>query len=156
MATPPMMEIGPGRLRWNGQTLAPGAEVPPEVLRGLGQRKDAAGQPLDEWHIPGFEACTRPVKGSAWVRPSPGAGDPLLDDLGAHNSTAWARTQIVSLVDSRYRTGGRLLVATNLLSPAAMAKDMGEGRVASRLFERSSTVCVAWVNAGDYRLEGQP
>ena len=79
-----------------------------------------------------------------------------LDDLGAHNSTAWARTQIVSLVDSRYRTGGRLIVATNLLSPAAMAKDMGEGRVASRLFERSSTVCVAWVNAGDYRLEGQP
>lgn len=78
----------------------------------------------------------------------------LLDDLGAHNATPWSRSQLVSLIDARYRSGGRLMVTTNYMRREDMARDM-DGRVASRLWDtRSGAVRTVVMLCGDYRAHG--
>ncbi len=61
----------------------------------------------------------------------------LLDDLGQWGSE-WVNAQITALVDERLRTGGRLVVTTNLARDQ-LAEQM-DFRIASRLFDRGAKV----------------
>ena len=67
----------------------------------------------------------------------------ILDDLGIERNSEFAKEQIFSIIDSRYRSGLPMIVTTNLtldelLSPA----DLWRKRVYDRVLERNIRVCV--------------
>ena len=74
----------------------------------------------------------------------------LLDDLGAEKTTEWAAEKLTALVAERYRTGGRLVVATNLKFDQ-MAEKVGN-RIADRLFDdRTGKVLSVTLTTSSYR-----
>jgi DNA replication protein DnaC len=74
----------------------------------------------------------------------------LLDDLGAERGSEWAIEKLTALVAERYRTGGMLVVATNLTFDQA-AESLGY-RIADRLWdERTGKVCSVTITAASYR-----
>ena len=74
----------------------------------------------------------------------------LLDDLGAEKTTEWAAEKLTALVAERYRTGGRLVVATNL-DFDQMAEKVGN-RIADRLFDdRTGKVLSVTLTTSSYR-----
>lgn len=74
----------------------------------------------------------------------------LLDDVGQGRPSPWVQEQITALVDQRYRTGRRLVVATNL-GQNDMADQMG-ARLASRLWDNASGIVeTVYLTAKDYR-----
>ena len=67
----------------------------------------------------------------------------ILDDLGIERNSEFAKEQIFSIIDSRYRSGQPMIVTTNLtldelLNPA----DLWRKRIFDRVLERSIRVCV--------------
>ena len=79
----------------------------------------------------------------------------LLDDLGAGKSTDFAIERLTQMIDERMRAGRRMAIATNLVSPDAMAEALGH-RLASRLFQTNrelGEVKVVVMTASDYRRE---
>ena len=74
----------------------------------------------------------------------------LLDDLGAEKGSEWAIEKLTSLVSERYRTGGMLVVATNLTFDQA-AESLGY-RLADRLWDdRTGKVRSVSITADSYR-----
>jgi len=67
----------------------------------------------------------------------------VLDDLGAHQSTLWAKAKLDSIVDHRYLYGMRTVVTTNM-DPETLELP----RIASRLSEG----IVVGLKCSDYRL----
>lgn len=67
----------------------------------------------------------------------------ILDDLGAENSTEWAKSKIYELIDDRYRTGKPIIITTNLnlnQLEKQMTKDDGVKRVFDRIMEMTVSV----------------
>ena len=74
----------------------------------------------------------------------------LLDDLGAEKTSEWAAEKLTALVAERYRTGGRLVVATNL-DFEQMSEKVGN-RIADRLWdEHTGKVHAVAISAPSYR-----
>ena len=74
----------------------------------------------------------------------------LLDDIGLGNPTDWTREKITALIDQRYRSGGGLVVATNLTR--GEMEEHGGTRLASRLWDRQDEVArVVYLTCSDYR-----
>jgi DNA replication protein DnaC len=78
----------------------------------------------------------------------------VLDDIGVGYdqrgpARAWVQEQLLTLVDERYRNGGRLAFATNL-TKGQMEHYMGL-RLASRLWDRSDKVDLVHMTCGDFR-----
>lgn len=75
----------------------------------------------------------------------------ILDDLGLEKASDWVVERLTSLVDHRYRHGGRLLVTTNTMTPDEMAEHVGD-RLADRLWDvESGVVRLAHLTCGSYR-----
>lgn len=73
----------------------------------------------------------------------------LIDDIGAEKPTDWAIETLTSIVDHRWRTGGRLAVGTNKTQ-----KELGDQnfRLASRLFDtETGSVQIVYLECSDYR-----
>lgn len=68
----------------------------------------------------------------------------LLDDLGAEKASPWVTERLYTLIDSRYRDGSPLVVASNL-SPEQIG-----GRIGSRLGDMRLTTVIG-LEARDYR-----
>ena len=67
----------------------------------------------------------------------------ILDDLGIERNSEFAKEQIFSIIDSRYRSGLPMIVTTNLtLEELQNPADLWRKRVYDRVLERSVRVCV--------------
>lgn len=64
----------------------------------------------------------------------------ILDDLGAENSTDWAREKIYEIIDSRYRDKKPIIITTNLKLEQLMEKMSGDDRV-YRTYDRIIEMC---------------
>jgi len=64
----------------------------------------------------------------------------ILDDLGAENSTDWAREKIYEIIDSRYRDKKPIIITTNLKLEQLMEKLAGGDRV-YRTYDRIIEMC---------------
>ena len=64
----------------------------------------------------------------------------ILDDLGAENSTDWAREKIYEIIDSRYRDKKPIIITTNLKLEQLMEKMAGGDRV-YRTYDRIIEMC---------------
>lgn len=64
----------------------------------------------------------------------------ILDDLGAENSTDWAREKIYEIIDSRYRDKKPIIVTTNLKLEQLMEKMAGGDKV-YRTYDRIIEMC---------------
>jgi DNA replication protein DnaC len=76
----------------------------------------------------------------------------VLDDLGAHKGTEWAREFVYTVVDARYRRRAPVVVTTNLRAidgPGGLVEAAGD-RVVDRLVERCEIVRLT---ASSYRRE---
>ena len=64
----------------------------------------------------------------------------ILDDLGAENSTDWAKEKIYEIIDSRYRDGKPLIITTNLTLDQLREKMTGEDGI-YRTYDRIIEMC---------------
>lgn len=64
----------------------------------------------------------------------------ILDDLGAENSTDWAKEKIYEIIDSRYRYGKPLIITTNLTLDQLREKMTGEDGI-YRTYDRIIEMC---------------
>ena len=64
----------------------------------------------------------------------------VLDDLGAENTTTWAKEKIYKIIDSRYRDNKPLIITTNLTPKQLKEKMIGEDGVA-RTYDRIIEMC---------------
>ena len=64
----------------------------------------------------------------------------VLDDLGAENSTDWAKEKIYEIIDSRYRDKKPIIITTNLSLEQLKEKMAGEDRV-YRTYDRLIEMC---------------
>ena len=67
----------------------------------------------------------------------------ILDDLGIERNSEFAKEQIFSIIDSRYRSGLPMIVTTNLtLLELRSPGDLWRKRIFDRVLERCIPVCV--------------
>lgn len=64
----------------------------------------------------------------------------VLDDLGAENSTPWAKEKIYEIIDNRYRDGKPMIVTTNLTREQLQNKLTGDDGV-NRTYDRLVEMC---------------
>ena len=64
----------------------------------------------------------------------------VLDDLGAENSTDWAKEKIYEIIDSRYRDKKPIIITTNLSLEQLMEKMAGDDGV-YRTYDRIIEMC---------------
>lgn len=64
----------------------------------------------------------------------------VLDDLGAENSTPWAKEKIYEIIDSRYRDGKPIIITTNLKLDQLKQKMAGEDGI-YRTYDRIIEMC---------------
>lgn len=64
----------------------------------------------------------------------------ILDDLGAENSTDWAKEKLYEIIDSRSRTGKPIIVTTNL-NPSQLKEKMTGGDGINRTYDRIVEMC---------------
>ena len=61
----------------------------------------------------------------------------VIDDLGIERDTGFAKEQIFSIIDSRYRAGKPMIITTNLtMQKLATESDLADKRVYDRIIER--------------------
>lgn len=67
----------------------------------------------------------------------------IIDDLGMERCSDFAREQIFSVIDSRYRTGRPLIVTTNIhIRELEQPTDLNDQRIFDRVLERCLPLCV--------------
>lgn len=77
----------------------------------------------------------------------------VLDDLGAENSTSWAKEKIYEIIDSRYRDGKPCIITTNLTREGLKKKLAGEDGI-SRTYDRIVEMCCpVEIEGGSRRAE---
>ncbi len=78
----------------------------------------------------------------------------ILDDLGIERNLEFAKEQIFSIIDSRYRSGLPMIVTTNLtLLELRNPGDLWRMRIFDRVLERCIPVCVNDQNIRKYLAE---
>ena len=65
----------------------------------------------------------------------------VLDDLGAENSSSWAKEKLYEIIDSRYRTGKPMITTTNLTPEQLKIKLQGDDGV-DRTYDRLIEMCI--------------
>ena len=74
----------------------------------------------------------------------------IIDDLGIERNSEFAREQVFSVIDSRYRSQLPMIVTTNLTVDELMdPADLARGRIYSRVLERGLPICVSDQNIRD-------
>jgi DNA replication protein DnaC len=68
----------------------------------------------------------------------------VIDDLGIERDTGYAKEQVFSIIDSRYRAGLPMIITTNLtMQKLATETELADKRVYDRIIERCYPVEVA-------------
>lgn len=68
----------------------------------------------------------------------------VIDDLGVERDTGFAKEQVFSIIDSRYRAGKPMIITTNLsMQKLATESDLSDKRVYDRIIERCFPVEVS-------------
>ena len=74
----------------------------------------------------------------------------IIDDLGMERNSEFAREQVFSVIDSRYRSHLPMIVTTNLTVDELMdPTDLARGRIYSRVLERCLPIWVSDQNIRD-------
>ena len=74
----------------------------------------------------------------------------IIDDLGIERNSEFAREQVFSVIDSRYRSQLPMIVTTNLTVDELMdPADLARGRIYSRVLERCLPIRVSDQNIRD-------
>jgi DNA replication protein DnaC len=67
----------------------------------------------------------------------------IIDDLGIERSTDYAKEQVYSIVDERYKSGLPVIVTTNLtITDLRCPQQLGDARIYSRILEMCTPVHV--------------
>jgi DNA replication protein DnaC len=78
----------------------------------------------------------------------------IIDDLGVERNSEFAREQVFSIIDSRYRSQLPMIVTTNLsLKKLKHPEDMARARIYDRVLERCMPVRVNDQNIRDLNKE---
>jgi DNA replication protein DnaC len=78
----------------------------------------------------------------------------IIDDLGIERNSEFAREQVFSIIDSRYRSQLPMIVTTNLsLKKLKNPEDMARARIYERVLERCMPVRVNDLNIRDLNKE---
>ena len=78
----------------------------------------------------------------------------IIDDLGIERNSEYAREQVFSIIDSRYRSQLPMIVTTNLsLKKLKNPEDMARARIYDRVLERCMPIRVNGQNIRDLNKE---